>query len=529
MDGCNVMYRWGGVLLLFVTPVAFAQQAFAQQPPPLPDEPAPLIKEGAEDFPLSFNEQPVTLREVRHLALQQNKTLAVTRYFQEETATDILAAQGRFDTTMGVGIFGGETDRQNRSIVQSFGTVTNVQEEFFMRPLGENEFFLTQRNTTGGITRIAFDTAYSNLDPAGLGVFVNPAWESRLLFRYEQPLLKDAGWEINTAPIVIARSRTDQSIFLFQQEVQKLLRDAEYAYWDLELAHQLVGIFQDFEVSARSTLIREQKRLELGTGTAPNVAQAEERYSNGQVRVVNSMGLVTLAMLKLSQLAGINPREGQDLVPVDDASLGRPYEELPRAMDSALGRPEILAQAAALRAAEQATLVAANGLQPNLSLVADYAATGLEDGFVASVDTLADFQYHEWSVGVRYTRTICQFAERANLQKAKLGLSRQLARLEQLEQQALYEVADAYERVQFTTATLRLHKQRIEAAQREVEARERLYEDGRGTLTFLLESQDRLIAARVDSRVAWRDYQKAVTDLKFASGTILDDDIIIEP
>ncbi len=529
MDGHTAYRCLSGLVLLFVTSVAIAEL-----PVPLLSDPGvdPGLmadrQDGWEPGGRAVMERHVSLRDVRRIALEQNKALAVVRYLPEEQATEILAAEGRFDTLFGMGIFGGEIDRQNRSIVDSFGSLTNVQEEFFVRPLDQNEFFLQQCNLSGGITRLAYDTSYSTLDPAGLGTFVNPAWESRLLFRYEQPLLRDAGWQVNEAPIVIARRRTEQSTFQFEQEVHRLLRDTEDAYWDLELAHQLVLVFEDFEASARSTLVREQKRLELGTGTLPDVAQSEERYANAQSRVVSGEGLVNVAMLKLRQIAGVSSRDMEIYVPADDAALHRSYPDLPVAMERSLGRPEVLAQAAALRASQQMVLLACNGLEPDLRVIADYATTGLEETFARSMDTLADFQYHEWTVGVRYSRSINQCIERANVRKAKLVVSRTLAQLEQLEHDSMYEVAQAYERVQVTAATLRLQGVRIESAAREFEARQRLYEDGRGSLAILLESEDRLLAAKIDERVAYRDHQKAITDLKYASGTILEEDVIIE-
>lgn len=472
--------------------------------------------------------EPLDLQSIRLAALQSDRQISIVRFQQEEAATGIDIAEARFDPIFGAALFGGERDSQVRNIIQSFGANSTVQQSYFLRPYEENQFFLRKRTYVGGQATIGFTSDYLSLDPADQFVFFNPGWDSRLRFQYQQSLLRGFGKAVNTAPIVIAARRADQSAFTFQARVQQLLRDVELAYWDWELAFAIQQLLEEDEDRARGLWNREQESLRIGTSTVASEAQARERYHQAQIALIAGMSLTTIGELRLRQVAGLPPVEGFAFVPADSAETERHVDDLHVAICNSVRRPEILAQQAAVAAANAQALIAENGLKPDLSVTLDYSMLGLEERFDDSLSTLGNFEYNEWTAGIRYTQPLYWRAERAAFRRAQWTIARQQATLDQVQHVISHEVANAYEQVRATAAQLQVFDDRTQAAKMEVDARTELYNNRQGPLDLLIDAQDRYLAARTEYLVALATHQKAITLLNYASGMILEDQILID-
>jgi outer membrane protein TolC len=472
--------------------------------------------------------EPLHLEAIRVAALHHNNNVRVVRYQQEEVATEIDIAESVFDPTFGANLYGGESYRQNRNLIQSLGTASPIQNSFYLRPYEENQIYLRKRNYLGGEASVGITSDYLYLDPADMGVFVNPGWDSRLRFRYQQSLLRGFGREVNTAPIYIAARRADQSAFLFQAAVQVLLRDVELAYWDWELAWNLQQLLEQDEQYSQQLADQESERLQIGTGTVATDAEARERHLRSKIRLVQGMNLSVLGELKVRQVAGLPVEDGVRFLPADSAETEREYDDLYLALSRSMHRPEVLAQRAAIAAATKATVIARNGLRPDLSRIMEYSALGLGERLDESLSTVGDARFYEWIAGVRYTQPLYWRAERAIVRRADWAVAREQAILDQIHLTIAHQIAAAHENVHALAAQLEILEERMQVSEIEREARRELYENRRGQIEDLFDSQDRLLQARTDFRLTLAQYQKAITELRYASGMIFDQQVIVE-
>src|SRR5262249_32801220 len=108
---------------------------------------------------------------------------------------------------------------------------------------------------TGGLAGITFNNNYQLLSQAPSVGVTNPSWRPQLQFLFEQPLLQFFGVEINqltsqlpgsvlvpglrpsggtrTEGILITRLRFAQARAEFERNINFLLLNVEYAYWNL--------------------------------------------------------------------------------------------------------------------------------------------------------------------------------------------------------------------------------------------------------------------------------------------------------
>jgi len=474
-------------------------------------------------------EEPIDLQTVRLAAVNNDRNISVVRAQREEFASTIDKAISSFDPIMGMGINGSGTDRQNRSIIEGFGANAIEQQSYFLLPGEErDQFYLRKRNTLGGVGSIGFTSEYLSINPADPSVFFNPGWDSRMRFRYLHPFLKGSGRDFNTAPICIAQQRTNQTTFAFNAAVQKLLRDVEVAYWDWELAWKLQKLLEDDQKRSDGIWKREPEALRIGTGTLASEAQARERWHRSRIRRIQAASITRIGEQKLRRAAGLPAVTPTTWLPVNEAESIRQAPNLDQAISSSFSRPELRSQQAAIAAADAQIRIAKNGLQPDFSMLFDYSMLGLQERFDDSITTIADLKFYEWTVGVQYQQPLYWRGERADLRKAQWFATRQRRILDQLQHLATHEVAEAHEQVMGARTQLDVHEERVAAAERDVEAQDALYRNRKSLLFNVIEAQDRLLEARTDYRIALANQQRAISQLMYASGMMLGNEIVID-
>lgn len=477
-----------------------------------------------DDVPLSID-----LATARRVALRHNKSIVVQSYLPDEAAEGVDEQIGYFDPVLGFETVGGKLDQQVANIIQSFGVASETQQQDFLHPGSTNQLFLRKQLETGGIAEIGTSTDYRALDPASGFVLVNPAWRSALNFSIEQPLFKGFGPDIANAPIRIAKADRAQSIHTFRALVLEVLRDVEFAYWDTVSARKELNIREKILKQAELTWQRQKERLKLGDGTIPDVAQAEEQYMSFQIQAVQARNRFAAAQLYLHKQLGYEADDNTRLIPVSEPTAELVDMDWYAAISLVASRPEILAQHAAIRVASTLLKLERNGLKPDVSITGRYAITGLDNRYDQSVTTVFDNQFADWSAGVFYNVPLGQRAQHAAVHRASYVLSREKARLDELEHQLLHDLRDARRNLTTDQEVLQMHQRRRKAAERHLEARSALYEEKADVLfETVINAESRRATAVLDENAAGIEYQKSLVQWRYVNGTLLGDDLILD-
>jgi outer membrane protein TolC len=476
----------------------------------------------------TFTEQgTITPEEVRLLALRNNKDIAVVGLAPEVAEPLIDAESAVFDPVFNIALNGGRYNQQTSSQVQALGEDIPVLKTAFWLPNDRlNQTYFEKLFVTGGKLQAGLGQTYYNYSPAGDFVFINPAYQASFNATLEQPLFRGRGPAATTAPIRIAKANHEQSWYAFRATVNQVLRDAEAAYWDVYAAYQDDEVRDLSYRQAMETWEREQGRLQIGEGSVPDAALAEEQATAFHIARTDAENRLIAAQRNLRRLLGLAPGDPRPLVPATSPAEATVNLDWDHAASTALSRPEIAAQRAAVEAVEVEMARRLNGLQPDLSVQAIYTATGLDSDFGTAWATAGEFQYNSWTAGVVYKQPLGRRNDRALADRAAAALALESARLRQVEHEILHQLDGAFQNVQAMQRILELNRRRREAAALQLTARRELYLDNRASLRDQLDAEIRYASALYEESLATVNYQRALTDWNYARGAIGEGDVV---
>lgn len=464
------------------------------------------------------------------LGIENNKDVVVLGYIPALDATDIETTKAPYDPVSGVAAYGGQSDVQVRSEIQSFGSTADFLDTDFLRPLDRpNDLYLRRHLYSGGQVELGFSTDYEDYFPQGDQLLVNPGWDSALNLRIDQPLLRGRGTDSTTAPIRIAQAKQKKSQFVFMGEIRELSRDIEIAYWEFAGAERSHQVLQQLVKQAETIVDEESQRRELGQSALPNILQAKSLLEEFRVLEAQLQQDRDIAESNLRQIMGIQVDgekcvtthtyfEGLQSLPFTSleaeaaVSPVMPWEAL---LQTALQRPEVLAQNASIRAARIYLCRAKNHLQPDLSARVNYSVNGLDQSLGNSFRTIARHEYNTWGVGLIYERPFGQRSAKADMRRAELTVAQEIAQLDKIEHNILHALCRAEEKLHSSEGILVLQENRVAIAEEQLEAYSALYRENRVDLFLRLESERTLAAARLELTEAWKDKQLAVVERNF--------------
>ena len=454
------------------------------------------------------------------------------------------AALANFDPVLTSSLQGGVSeDPQNTPNIgiPAGGTLNDHTAQFQTR--------LEKVIATAGSLSVQNDINYSSSNQTRL---FPSAFSGSLQAEYRQPLLAASGVEFTRIAgpqqsnvrgvsgvaqgVLISRINSDISLLEFEQSVTTLLRDVENRYWDLYLFLKLY----DSEIETVQDLVRFQNRLKLRKDTAESVLQAESRFYEGDARIKGSLGDVIKAEYRLRRLLGLPLNDGTFITPVDVPSAAKLELDWESSLlESLSNRHELRRQKWEIRSLELQYKASQNLARPRLDLVSQYRINGLGDhlggredddgvtdtGYNSYFESLSQGENTTWTTGVSFTMPLGLRLARAQVRNYELRLRKANAVLARQEVEIGYELSDAMINMEqnFLLAESGLKKSAAAKGYAEATLLRANAEDTSDPIKL-----GRVLDARLASRDAEQgylklivDYNKAITDLNFRKGSIL--------
>jgi outer membrane protein TolC len=304
-----------------------------------------------------------------------------------------------------------------------------------------NEFGLTKINEVGGQWAVTWKenpTAFPNqIVPFAAQDF------SSLEFSYTQPLLQGAGFQVNLAPIVIARLNTEQSYFQYKDTVQEMVRGVIEAYWLLVQARTDAWARKIQVEQSREAYQREQARLKSGLADLTNVAQARVTYNQFRASLVAAEANVLTREGALRNLIGLPPEDCRQIVPVSaptDRRLSPNWDALIQLAEQR--RPDIIELKIILDADKQRLVQAENQTLPKLDATALYRFNGLAGTTLPGGPLGTGFgEYNDWQVGLNFSVPLGLRAGRAMIRDQQLLIQKDRVNIDQGVHAAIHELA----------------------------------------------------------------------------------------
>lgn len=265
---------------------------------------------------------------------------------------------------------------------------------------------------------------------------------------------------------------------------QQVILAVSRAFFDLQAAEAALGAAR---VAADNTRLLDQDagaRLQHGEGTVTDVDDAKRGVAQARYDIAAATSARNTARDTLLGVLGVAPQTRLQVAPLEGSPVpddfGATLDEL---MHEALRqRPDLLADLARLRGSEARVALARSSLFPTLSIDAkandDYGVFSVDHGptktfNVPTAGLYLDFNWTLYQGGLR--------ANRIRLAQSEASEARD--RLEQAEDDAMREVAIAYDALDSSLTEYRAAQALHAAASLSFQARSAAFGTGVGTLT----------------------------------------------
>ncbi|HEV7486765.1 MAG TPA: TolC family protein [Thermoanaerobaculia bacterium] len=465
----------------------------------------------------------LSLDEAIQTMLQKNIGLQIQRYDVAMSVEGVTSAYGIFDPFAGATI--SKTNSQSPALSAfdaSGGGTTNANAS------------LRDVIPTGGSFSIS--TTNQRFTRSGAGTTISPGFSTGLGFGFTQPLARNFGVDITRRGIIIARNNLGFSREAFRGLLLDSTSTVEQAYYDLIYARRFVDVVKEALFLARDQSRITQIRIDVGASAPLDILQPRVQIATGEENLITAVANVRSAEDRLRALLNL-PAEDWDrpIIPSDtigytpvsinvEESVARAYELRPEVKENQL-------TTANRRVAYQ---FARNQVLPQFDLnlgynVAGSAGTivtptpGLNNtGFSDALQQVFRNDFPGWNVGFTIGIPVFNYAARAEQARARLDLQASQISETQARQNIAVDVRAAARAVDTSAKQISATRTAREAAEENVNAERKRYENGMSTNFQVLQIQQQLSDARANELQALVGYNKAVAAYHRAVGDLLD-------
>lgn len=354
---------------------------------------------------------------------------------------------------------------------------------------------------------------------------VNPAYEPSATVSLSQPLLRNAGRRANTHAIRLARLGEQATQAATRLEVIRVLTAVDRVYWRLYASRRVLEVRrQDYDLADRQ-LQSARRLVQSGERSSLEVLRAETALASRLEGIITAENAVRDRQRELKRV--IN----RDDLPMDSDTILIPGSE-PDPIHYDLDRQDLTARALRqrmelldleLRLAQDDSTVAylQNQLLPLVMLDYAYGVQGLGDTRGEAYDLLGSRRFGTHRVGVSLLVPLGNEAAESRLRQAMLSRRQRLQSKAEREALIEQEVLAACDTLEATWQRILASRQSVLLAQRLLDAERRQFELGLNTSNDVLAAQTELADAQSSEIAALTEYQIALVDMAYATGTVL--------
>ena len=459
-------------------------------------------------------EVALTLEQCRAMTLENNLDLKVQLISPAIAAEKVSEQEAQFEAAFFSNVRYGKTDTPVASLLEISGT----QLEYSSVDLGTR----IPLQTGGTIT---FDVADTRTKTNSLFSVFNPSYGSDASLSISQPLLRGAGTRVNTYAIRIAEYEQQITDARTKLEVIRAIAAVDRVYWRLYAARRELEV-REQQYKLAQALYEQAKRF-VAAGDKPSVeiTRAEAGVAERLEAIIvseNSLRDRQRELKRTLHKAGLEMRTPTALIPATQPDPLRYDIQKDRMVATAMeNRMEMLELE--LQIAEDVATVdyMENQALPLVTMDYTYNVNGLGATRNDSFDLLLDKRFEDHRFGLQLLVPLGNEAAKSRLRQALYQRRQRLASKDSREAQIELEVLNAIDQLEANWQRVLASRQRSILDGRLHEAEQRQFELGMRTATDVLQAQANFANAQSSEILALAEYQIALVDLSYATGTLL--------
>ena len=434
------------------------------------------------------------------------------------------------------------------------GNVFNPQ-QFFSRDTTA-QMAISKRTATGGVATIRSQSigSFNNIPTQALGAgnfgrAVPTDYTQVFEFQVQHPLMRGRGTLVNRIPIVLARINEDISIGQYEERIRNLVRDVEFAYWDLYAAYFNVDTAKTAVDSA--AIAWKIANAKLSTSAKNAEAQARVTYHQFKAQLDaaiagggqgNDPGLYGREQ-NLRLLMGWAANDGRLIRPSDKPAIGLAEFDWEAARGETLCRNiDLRQQKWTIKQRELELMSAKNQALPDINLGLNYRYVGVGSSLIdrhggnaafptgnaSAFEELLGGRYQEGGARLEFNPNAFGSRRQLNdVQNKQLALAREHRILEAKEIAAVHRLSALWQQVDGLHKQMTQQFQALNAAQTLVEVSQAKFDVGDSgnsdaTLDNLVRAQQTRSQASQNYIRALTEYNKSLVEFHAIKGSLLE-------
>jgi len=464
-------------------------------------------------------EQDVTLDQVVEWSVGRNLGVALARLEVPIVAAGIDGAEGEFDPTFAVGAAFDHQETPTTS-ARFFGSTT----ESFELQAG-----LAKRFALGTETNLTFQTARSRDNSPITDTEFDPRYDAGLILAVAQPLLRDAGRDVNLTTVRLARVATDVEGLRLRAAMEDVVLQTEGAYWGLVQKEEALRVAQTSLRLAEDLEANIRERVRVGNLAPLESLAAEADVALRREGVILAEQAVEDGRDTLLRVTGVGQADPESWDLRARTAPVPPFTPEAPAVAAALerarnARTDLRIGRLALRQRGIEQQRDENGRLPDLRLAGSAGVKALTgDHEVQDLfDQMAARDFLSYRIGLSLSYPLGNRRAEAAARQADLRRQQSEIDLRNLEAGATQAVRTAARNVATQAQRIATTAKAVTLEEARLAAEEEKFRVGISTSHDVLEVQDDLTAARqrhVDAKAA---YLRALSRLHYDEGSLLD-------
>jgi outer membrane protein len=381
---------------------------------------------------------------------------------------------------------------------------------------------------TGGT--LSFNATDNRTSTNAPGTLADPLYSEGASFSISQPLLRNAGLQANFHSIQIAAYGSQITDAQTKLEVITVLAAVDRVYWRLYAARRELEVRRQQHDLAQAQLDQVRRLVEQGQRAEVEIIRAAAGVAQQLEAIIvaeNNLRDRERELKRVINKAGLDMRTATILVPMTEPDVVRYDLNRPELVHTAMSaRMELLELQLQILQDASSVDYARNQMLPLVTMDYTYNVNGRGATRSDAYDLVVDSTYNSKRLSLQAVIPIGNEAAKSRLREAMFQKQQRLATRKNRESTIEQEVLNAADLVDTNWQRILAARQNTVLQGRVYEAEKRQFDLGMRTSTDVLDAQINFANAQSAEINALAEYQIALIDLAYATGTLLGADRI---
>ena len=476
-------------------------------------EVAPIKNTEVESVEPELKKITLSLEECRALTLENNLDLRVQLINPSTAQETVNQEEAKFEAIFSVEIRYSLLDSPQETLLDGSREHRSLVDLGVEIPL-----------RTGGT--IKFDHTYARKSISSMWSILNPYYYTGVEASISQPLLRNAGKNANTYRIRMTRYNSKIIDTKTKLQAIRIIANVDIVYWKLYASRKLLEIRkQQYDLS--KALFEQSKRfVEMGLKPKVEVIRTEASMAEKLEAIIKAKNNVRDTERTLKRILNKRGLEMETSTVIEPSTPPEPVRyELDRKLmvkNAIQNRMELLELELQLARDSNSIDYMKNQMLPLATFAYTYNIQGIGPQTHSAYDMLENIEYDNHKFILQFSMQLGgNEAAKSNYRRAIYERSQRLATKESKEAEIKNEVLNQVDKLEANFQRILASRQTTILRDQQYKTEKKQFELGFAASTDVLDAQTKLAEAQIMEVIAIAEYQIALVDLAYATGTLL--------